>query len=118
MPAPDPITVETPYGEFNFNQIEDTGLSAPGPTTPLRVFDEVVVQISGNATALVCQVQRSTRDPGVGANWAPAGAPITGNPAAGIQIRRYMEPTRGWWRVNIISISGGSVGVVLSGQKA
>jgi hypothetical protein len=118
MPAdPETFMVETPQGEFLYHHVDDT-LNAPGATTPLRVVGEVCVQLSGTATSITAIVERSTRDPVQGPNWAPAGDPITGNPSTGLPIKRYMEPTRGWWRVHITALSGGSVISDVSGQKA
>lgn len=117
MSAPESFTVETPAGEFTYHHVDDT-LASPGDSTSLRVVGEVCVQLSGTATAVTAQVQRSTRDPLSGPNWAPAGDPITGNPSAGLSIKRYMEPTRGWWRIHVTVLTGGNLIVDISGQKA
>lgn len=118
MPSPETFTVELPGVELSFHHIEDTINAAPGASSPLRVVNEVCVQITGSATAVTAQVERSTRDPGQSPNFAPAGDPITGNPSTGLAIKRYMEPTRGYWRVRVISLTGGNIVIDLSGQKA
>jgi hypothetical protein len=117
MPSPETFTVELPTGDRIFHHIEDT-LTGVGSSTALRVVDEICVQLAGPATAIVAQVERSTKDPGASPNWAPAGDPITGNPSTGLNVKRYKEPTRGYWRVRIVSMTGASVTIDLSGQKA
>lgn len=87
-------------------------------TTPRRLQGPVVVQIYGDAISLTAQVERSTRDPAVGANWAPAGAPITGNPDVGIEPTRYLEPSKGWWRLRVDAMDpDGSINVTFSSEK-
>lgn len=111
------FTVERATGDLVFQQVTEDH-SAVGTTEAIRVIGEIALQISGDATAITAVLERSTRDPGLGANWAPAGDAISGNPSTGLQVKRYAEPTRAWYRVNISSITGGSVVIVFSGEKA
>lgn len=97
--------------------------AAPGSTPEQRyqrTDDGVYIQISGSATAITAIVERSTKDPTrETANWAPASdTPITGNLSAGIAPLIFNEPSRGYWRVRITTLTGGNCTVVLSGEQA
>ena len=109
-------TVPGSYGVFSATQEEV--LSATGETTSwIGLTGQLAVQITGDATAVKLQVERSTRRPTRNGqpNTAPAGDPIIGNPAAGIQTCAYMEPGIAWWRVRCVSIDGGAAVVVITG---
>jgi hypothetical protein len=97
---------------FNATQ----AFSAPGVTDWIRAFEQIAVQITGGATSVTAQVERSTEDPAATVNPAPAGDPITGNPATGIKPVAYAEPGAAWWRVNLSAVSGGTANVSLAGK--
>jgi hypothetical protein len=116
--ATEKFTIDRGAVATDYYQLDEDVSSAPYSTAPIRVCGEVCAQIAGAATAVNAQVERSTRDPAATPNWAPAGDPIVGNPSTGIQVKRYDEPTRAWWRVSVLSKTGGAVSVVLSGEAA
>lgn len=96
--------------------------SATGQTDACRFergSDGVLVQIAGTATSVTAIVERATKDPGVGTpNWAPASdQPISGNLATGVAPKRFIEPTRGWWRVRITGLTGGTASVYMVGER-
>lgn len=95
-------------------------LSDAGQTEEVRLQGDVIVQLSGSATAITAIVEHATRDPGTSeANWAPASdEPFTGNLSAGMAPRPYVEPATGWWRVRIASISGGDCKISIIGETA
>lgn len=111
------FSVESPAGDRNYHYMEQT-LTGVSSIDPLRCTGEVVVQLTGSATAVTAIVERSFRDPNSSPNWAPAGDIISGNPSAGLNVKRYAEPTRGWWRVRVIAITGANVLVHVSSEKA
>jgi hypothetical protein len=82
----------------------DQSLSAPGDTEPMRLCEEVCVQIGGSGTAIDATVLRSPD--GAADNYAPAGDDITGDPSAGINIKRYAEPSVAFWKIRVNSITG------------
>lgn len=115
------INLKSRQGEAIIQYTED--FAAPGSTTPQqfqRTDDGVYIQISGSATAITAIVERSTKDPTrETANWAPAMAiPITGDLSAGIAPFIFNEPARGYWRVRITTLTGGTCTVVISGEQA
>lgn len=113
----DRFTIDRGDVATDYQQLDEDRTSA-GVTASIRVCGGISLQLAGAATAVVAQVERSTRDPSSTPNWAPAGDPVTGNPATGIQCRRYEEPTRAWWRVRIVSMTGTPVSIVLEGEAA
>lgn len=78
----------------------------------------LVLSLSGTATAVTVQVQRSPTPPDRlgNASWAPADVAVSGSLATGVLPVEYIEPTFGWWRVNVTAVSGGTVSASLSGQ--
>lgn len=112
------FTVDRGAVATDYTQLDEDVTAAPHSTAPIRVTGEIALQIAGAATAVTAQVERSTRDPAVSPNWAPAGDPVSGNPSTGIQCKRYDEPTRAWWRVTVTAITGSGLSVVLSGEYA
>jgi len=93
----------------------DHTLNAAGVTDWVCLSSNVSVQITGTATAITAIVERSTRNPVVGANAAPASdAPITGSPVAGMSPIPYAEPGVAWWRVRVTDVNGDVV-IALSG---
>lgn len=95
-------------------------LSSVGQTEEVRLQGDVIVQLSGTATAITAIVEHATRDPGSSeVNWAPASDdPFTGDLSAGMAPRPYVEPATGWWRVRIASISGGNCKISIIGETA
>lgn len=99
--------------------------AAPGKTDIKRLIGDVIVTFTGTATEAVVRVERASRlliNPSASdANWAPVDvSPFnqTINPSAGAEVAFYREPTMGWWRVNVISVTGGTVSVNISGTDA
>lgn len=93
--------------------------TAIGKTDPVKLSGEVAVQLTGVATAIAIQMNRSTVDPLLGTpNWAPVGPQITGNPGVNIQVQGYFEPAAAWWCADLISITGASVDIDVSGGFA
>lgn len=90
-------------------------LTAPGDSQALRLRAEILVQLAGSGTAVTAVVLRSPD--GMDDNYSPAGEPIAGNQSAGVDIRRYDEPSRGFWKVRVTSVTG-PVKVHLSGLQA
>ena len=84
---------------------------------------EIVLAVSGTATSVTLQVQRSATDPVSPApgvfipvgDWVPADVPVSGSPESGMVPIVYVEFTFGWWRVNVTDVEGGTVTVSLSG---
>lgn len=114
-----PKRCDTDDKMVDFNQ----DFSSPGVSDPLRLRESdsgVVFHIGGTATAFEAVVERSTRDPiRQTPNWAPAEDQIwTGDISAGIPPRVYDEPARGWWRLRVISITGGIVQLNIMGERA
>ncbi|MBO9710676.1 MAG: hypothetical protein J7521_20940 [Caulobacter sp.] len=109
-------TVPGSYGVFAAT-VEEV-LAAAGDTTSwVGLHGQLAVQITGDASQITLQVERSTRRPTrtVEPNTAPAGEPISGDPSAGIQTCAYTEPGIAWWRVRCVSIEGGSAVVAING---
>ena len=86
---------------------------------------DVVIALSGSATAVVAVVERSCVNPfaRVAGSLVPQG-PITtpadsdgfsGNLSAGIPANIYTESGVGWWRVRVSSVTGGDCTASLSG---
>ena len=65
------------------------------------------------------KLERSTRDPNRATpNWAPAeDEHWTGNLVTGTAPRVYNEPARGWWRLRVISVSGGNLQLDVMGER-
>jgi hypothetical protein len=82
----------------------DQDISAAGDSAAIRLCNEVVIQIGGSATAINATPLRSPD--GAADNYAPAGEDITGDPSDGIQIKRYVEPSVGYWKLRVNSITG------------
>ena len=103
----------------DFNQ----DMSSPGVSDPIRLRENdsgVVFHISGTATSFSAVVERSTRDPiRSSGNWAPAEDELwDGSLAAGVAPRVYDEPARGWWRLRLVAIVGGSLQLNIMGERA
>lgn len=97
----------------------DQVVTAAGETDWVKLSGKVALQITGPATAISVQVERSTRDPAGGQpNTAPAGELITGNPAVGLQPRAYEEPGVAWWRARCVSLTGASAVIAINGVGA
>lgn len=82
----------------------------------VKFTDVVAVQATGTATAISFQVERSAKmggDP----HWAPVGDPLSGNPSAGMKVEGFVEPGYARWRVRVISITGGSANISMSGGQ-
>ena len=95
---------------------------APGVSDYLRMRQNpngVLFQLSGTATAFEAVVERSTRDPNRATpNWAPAEDEIwTGNLVTGTSPHVYNEPARGWWRLRVISVTGGNLPLNIMGER-
>lgn len=100
----------------------DFDFTAPGISKALRLRDSergVVFQISGTATAFEAVVERSTRDPSRDTpNWSPAEEETWTGAASAVAPRVYDEPARGWWRLRVISMSGGALQLNVIGERA
>lgn len=93
--------------------------SGAGTTNWIKFANtNVTVQADGTATSMSATVERTTRDPNAGpVTQAPAdGVAFTGSAAAGLTPNVYQETGVAWWRVNVASVSGGSVTFSLSGM--
>lgn len=96
--------------------------SAAGFSNAQKFTGSMALQITGAATAVSVQLHTSTVDPfdeNVTPNWAPvleAEELITGNPATGITVRGFVEPSEAWWTVEVISVTGAVV-VSLRGKE-
>jgi hypothetical protein len=96
--------------------LEETLTAANQSTEWLRLSGQLAIQITGTATAVSVQVERSTRDPQtLTPNTAPAGDVITGNPATGMQPKAYAEPGVAWWRAKLTAITGADCTVAING---
>lgn len=104
----------------DFNQ----DFTVPGVSSPpqrMRQNDNgILFQLSGTATSFQAVVERSTRDPlRETANWAPAESEDwSGSLVTGTAPRAYNEPSRGWWRLRVISVSGGVLQLNIMGERA
>lgn len=99
-------------------RIED--MAAPGSiTAELFQRGDVTLHIAGTATAFDGVLERSTRDPNkANPNWAPVQADhISGNLVNGVPFKTFQEPSKGWWRFRLISLTGGVMTVSLSGEQ-
>lgn len=94
--------------------------AAPGSTDPVRLSHDIVVQISGTATAVDAVVERSFADPLFAANsFAPAeDEHFSGDLTVGIAARQFFEPIQAYYRVRVIAVSGGTAIVSLVGSTA
>jgi hypothetical protein len=113
-------TMDHDAGSGRDNRVELYQLmEAPGSTDAIRLQGDVVVQLSGTATAIEAWVEHATRDPASAeANWAPAeDDAFLGDLSAGIAPRPYIEPATGFWRVRVVSISGGNCKVSIVGER-
>lgn len=94
-------------------------IGVPGVTDWVQFsLGEVSAGLAGTATAVTAVVERSFVDPSTSAHELahPAGAVVSGNPAAGITPSVYTETAVGWWRWNITAIAGGYVYASLAGS--
>jgi hypothetical protein len=92
-------------------------VTAAGDVTDWQLFmKDIAIQVTGVATAVNLVVERSTRVPSSNANPAPVGDPITGNPATGIPVGTFYEPGAAFWRVRVVSMTGASANISISGQ--
>ena len=97
--------------------LEETLTGANQATEWLRLSGQLAIQITGPANAVGVQVERSTRDPATSTpNIAPAGDVITGNPAAGMQPKAYVEPGVGWWRAKLTAMTGTDCTIAINGM--
>lgn len=112
----------TTWGRDNRFRSDVTDVTAaPTSTPPVRLAGQVAVQITGTATAITAAIERSVVDPGADGStgaWAPARAPITGNPSTGIEVLAFYEPGVAWWRVRVTAMTGAAAAVALSGGAA
>lgn len=92
----------------------DCTMNAPGLTDWVCLTGTVALQITGAATAITAITQRSTRNPDITANPAPADEPVTGNPADGMTPTFYVEAGVAWYRVQVTELNGEAV-IALSG---
>lgn len=103
----------------DFNQ----DFTTPGASTPPQRIQQnangVLFQISGTATSFEAVVERSTRDPIRGTpNWARAEEENwTGDLSQGVAPRVFNEPARGWWRLRVVSLSGGNLQLNIMGER-
>lgn len=98
--------------------VTDSGQTAAYASNTQQFFaGSIGVSVWGTATLCSVQVQRSATGPDdpLGVNFVPADIPITGNPSTGLTPVIYTEPSFGWWRVNVTSITGGSLNTSISG---
>ena len=94
--------------------------SGVGSTASVRLSQDIVAQISGTATSIDAVLERSVADPGTtSGSWAPAeDLHFSGDLSAGIAARPYYEPLSAFYRMRIISISGGTATISLIGKQA
>jgi len=97
--------------EFEFDEA--------GDSDPVYLSGRFCIQVTGDATAFVAGVERSTRDPAGGSpNWAPADVEgISGDLTDGLTPVLYDEPGAAWWRVSVDTLTGGAALVVFSGSE-
>lgn len=81
---------------------------------------QVILQLTGTASAASVVVERCARNPDLHPG-QPAPLPaqvdstgLSGNPAVGATAI-YLETAAGWWRARVTAVSGGWVEVALSG---
>jgi len=91
-----------------------TGITA-ATTTPWTRFAncDIVAQVTGDATAFVATIQRSATNPDgpVGALPGPADDDgFDGDLTAGIAPNIYTEAGVGWWRWNVTTCTGETLG--------
>lgn len=86
----------------------------------VRLQGAITVQVSGTASNVKAVVERSSGDPGSPKeNWAPAeDRPFEGDLSQGMAPREYAEPSIGWWRVRVPTLSDGSVQISIVGESA
>mgnify|MGYP000039955376 FL=1 len=91
-----------------------------GSTDPVRLARDIVVQLSGTATAVDAVLERSFADPTAANSWAPAeDEHFTGDlSAALVAARGYFEPIQAYYRVRVISLTGGNCTVSIVGSSA
>lgn len=104
-----------------FNQ-EDVLANNGDKSTPILIGERLVVQLSGLATAVNLVMERhpanSVTVPATGsAHWKQSGNAIVGDPsAATFEPLEYSEPGIGWWRARLVTKTGASVTVNVSGR--
>ena len=79
---------------------------------------KLIVQVTGAATAVSIDIERSTINPVMAAANPAKVATITGNPATGITPSIYEEPGAGWWRAKLTSITGTPVHISIQAPEA
>lgn len=113
-----PKRCDTDDKMVDFNQ----DFSIPGESEPLRFRmseSGVIFHLSGTATAFEAVVERSTRDPVRDiSNWAPAEEEAWIGSADAVSPRVYDEPARGWWRLRVLSVTGGNLQLNIIGERA
>jgi hypothetical protein len=89
-----------------------------GQSDWIKLVDgDVTIQVDGAATDVTVQIVHATSDPTApGGAYAPADVAITGNPATGIVVSRYIEPAVGWWGAVVSGLTGTPVNVSISGK--
>lgn len=90
-------------------------LTAVGETDWVCLTGDVALQVTGAATAVTVQLQRSTKDPTVAANPVTVDEVVTGNPSTGIKPVAYLEPGVAWWRGKVTALIGASVQISICG---
>lgn len=113
-------TIDQDRGQTRDNRVElFQDFAAAGQTQAMRLQGDVVVQISGSATVIDAIVEHATRDPATPqANWAPADTSnFSGDLSIGMAPRVYLEPASGFWRVRIITLTGGNCKVSVIGDR-
>lgn len=95
-------------------------LTTTGPSDPVRLSGDIVVQLSGTATNITAVFERNPQDPAQAPNgWAPAETEaFSGNLSLGIPARRYQDPISAFYRLRVTALSGGNVTVAISAQQA
>ncbi|KAB0679516.1 hypothetical protein [Aureimonas leprariae] len=112
----------------NFATVEHFQMTGPGATPGVKLSDYAFTQITGPETSFTWRLERSTLNPETDApNWVPWSAPDHGSdengvftknlsdPGAGFGVR---EPAVAWWRVVILTMTGASALVSISGGGA
>jgi len=100
--------------------IREETLTTTGPTDSASasrqyLTGEIVFQLTGTATAVEARIERATK---IG-DWAPVdNTTLTGNPSAGIQVASSREPNAAYYRLNVLTLTGGNLNVSISGDVA
>jgi hypothetical protein len=76
-----------------------------------------LIEVTGTATAIAINAFRSAIDPTGGALGVPADSnQIAGNPSTGMSPTEYSEPGLGWWRFQVVSMTGAAAQLAVSGK--